>query len=64
MSKDKCSCPIDHSKEKEEQKKKGDFVTSAIIGGVTNSAIIGTVLGGDPVGAILGDIFNGGDLFD
>lgn len=41
----------------------GDFLTSAVVGAVTDSAILGTVVGGSITGAILGDIFDG-DLFD
>ena len=41
----------------------GDFITSAIIGGVTDSALLGGLLGGDILGGVVGDLFDG-DLFD
>jgi len=41
----------------------GDFLTSAVIGAVTDSALLGGLLGGDIVGGIVGDLFDG-DLFD
>lgn len=41
----------------------GDFLTSAIIGGVTDSALLGGLLGGSFLGGALGDILDG-DLFD
>lgn len=39
------------------------FLTSAIIGGLTDSALLGGLLGGDLLGGILGDSLDG-DLFD
>lgn len=47
----------------EQQNDSGDFLTSAIIGVVTDSAIIGGLLGGSITGGIVGDLFDG-DLFD
>jgi hypothetical protein len=41
----------------------GDFLSSVIIGAVTDSAIIGGVLGGDLLGGVVGDMLDG-DLFD
>lgn len=41
-----------------------DFITSAVIGAVTDSALLGGLIGGDLVGGIVGDLLNGGDLFD
>ena len=41
----------------------GDFLTSAVIGAVTDSALLGGMLGGDMLGGIVGDLFDG-DLFD
>lgn len=41
----------------------GDFVTSLVIGAVTNSALLGGLLGGDLLGGILGDALDG-DLMD
>jgi hypothetical protein len=41
----------------------GDFLTSAVIGAVTDSALLGGLLGGDLAGGILGDMLDG-DLFD
>lgn len=40
-----------------------DFVTSALIGTVTDSALLGGLLGGDIVGGVLGDMLDG-DLLD
>lgn len=42
----------------------GGFMTSAIIGHVTDSALLGGLLGGDIVGGIVGDMFSDGDLMD
>ncbi len=39
------------------------FLTSTIIGAVTDSALLGGILGGDMLGGILGDVLDG-DLFD
>lgn len=41
----------------------GQFITSAVIGAVTDSALLGGLLGGDIVGGIVGDLLDG-DLFD
>ena len=41
----------------------GDFLTSALVAGVTDNAAIGALFGGDIVGAIVGDLFSDGDLF-
>jgi hypothetical protein len=41
----------------------GDFLTSAVIGSVTDSALLGGLLGGDLAGGIVGDLLDG-DLFD
>lgn len=40
-----------------------DFLTSTVVGAITDSAILGTVIGGSITGAILGDVLDG-DLFD
>lgn len=40
-----------------------NFVTSAVIGAVTDSALLGGLLGGDLLGGVLGDSLDG-DLFD
>lgn len=42
----------------------GGFMTSAIIGHVTDSALLGGLLGGDMIGGIVGDMFSDGDLMD
>ncbi len=39
------------------------FLTSLIIGGITDSAILGGLLGGDMLGGIIGDMMDG-DLMD
>lgn len=39
------------------------FLTSLIIGAITDSAILGGLLGGDIVGGIVGDMMSG-DLMD
>lgn len=39
------------------------FLTSLVIGAVTDSAILGGLLGGDIVGGIVGDMMDG-DLID
>lgn len=41
----------------------GDFLTSAVVAGVTDNAAIGALMGGDIVGAIVGDLLFDGDLF-
>lgn len=41
----------------------GDFLTSALIAGVTDNAIIGGLVGGDMLGGLVGDLFSDGDLF-
>ena len=41
----------------------GDFLTSMLIGGITDSALLGGVLGGSFGGGLLGDILDG-DLWD
>ena len=41
----------------------GDFVTSAVIGAVTDSALLGGLLGGDMLGGVMGDLLDG-DLFN
>jgi hypothetical protein len=41
----------------------GDFMTSAVIGAVTDSAFLGGFIGGDMLGGIVGDIIDG-DLGD
>lgn len=41
----------------------GDFLTSTVIGAVTDSAILGGLLGGSITGGIVGDLLDG-DLFD
>lgn len=49
--------------EEKENDDSGDFLTSAVIGAVTDNAIVGGLLGGDMLGGIIGDIFSDGDLF-
>lgn len=39
------------------------FITSAVIGAVTDSALLGGLLGGDIIGGTLGDMSDG-DLMD
>ncbi len=41
----------------------GDFLTSALIAGVTDNAIVGGLIGGDMLGGLVGDLFSDGDLF-
>lgn len=41
----------------------GDFLTSAVIGAVTDSALLGGLLGGSMTGGVVGDMLDG-DLFD
>lgn len=40
-----------------------NFITSALIGTVTDSALLGGLLGGDIVGGVVGDMLDG-DLLD
>lgn len=51
---DDCECPNDDDSR---------FVTSLVIGAVTDSAILGAIVGGDVTGGIVGDILDG-DLMD
>ena len=41
----------------------GDFLTSTVIGAVTDSALLGGLLGGSLMGGLLGDSLDG-DLFN
>ena len=50
--------------ERKRAEKSDKFMTSMVIGAVTDSAIIGGLLGGDIVGGIAGDFLNGGKLND
>ena len=47
-----------------EENHTNDFLTSALIGAVTNSALLGGLLGGDIIGGIVGDFLNGGSIDD
>ena len=40
-----------------------DFLTSAIVGSVTDSALLGGIIGGSFLGGAVGDLLDG-DLFD
>ncbi len=51
LTKDECECEDDDNFDR--------FITSAIIGKVTNSAILGGLLGGDLLGGIVGDSLDG-----
>ena len=39
------------------------FLTSMLVGSLTDSAILGGLIGGDPIGGLLGDLLDG-DLMD
>lgn len=39
----------------------GDFLTSAVVGYVTDSTLVGAVVGGDLLGAVVGDALNDDD---
>jgi len=41
----------------------GDFVTSMLVGAMTDNAIIGGVIGGSMLGGICGDMMGDGGLF-
>jgi len=41
----------------------GDFLTSTVLGAVTDSALVGGLLGGNLIGGLLGDCLDG-DLSD
>ena len=41
----------------------GSFISSAVIGAVTDSALLGGILGGDMLGGTVGDMLDG-DLWD
>lgn len=46
-----------------ERKSSGSFVTSVVIGAVTDSALLGGIISGSMTGGIIGDMLDG-DLFD
>ncbi len=46
-----------------DSKDDGDFLVSAIVGGISGSAILGGLVGGSLTGGIAGDLLDG-DLFD
>lgn len=54
----------DSYNEHRSNKKEGDFLTSAVVAGVTDSAILGSVIGGDITGAVIGDVFFGDEDSD
>ena len=48
---------------REDDDSSSQFITSAVIGAITDSALLGGLLGGDILGGTLGDMSDG-DLMD